>query len=241
MKANAISLWAVSCLFVMFLVGPLAGVVVTASLYVVATIMARYTLAGSPAKGVLMALVAYAPCTEELPAYTPSAECLDEGSGVLGMFLVKKGFDLSGLTTAELITAAITAEDVIPIKDIEAYWPAPTRQTVPGLAGRMERHGFWTFDLTFKHESVDANLKFWNNITQKRNYGVVFVTEEYKAFAPLDRQLEPVICDFSAAPQSDQEFGKTRFFQGNVKWKCKDLVQYVDTLTPVLLKPHFQV
>lgn len=240
MKLQSILMWIVAALFAVFLLGLQWGIAFTAVSYMAGKrLLSKHSW--RQLKGSLMAVVAYAPCTEELPAYTPSADCIDEGSGVPGMMLVEKGFDLSSLSDAEAITTAITAEDIIIIKDLEAYWPAPTQQTIPGLAGRVERHGHWLYDMPFKHEGVDANLAFWNNINQKRNYGVVFITEEFKAFAPLDRQLEPVICAISAAPNSDQEFGKTRFFQGNVKWKHKDLVYYIDTLTPTLLAPHFQV
>lgn len=237
MKLQSILMWILAALFSVFLFGLQWGLVVT----VLARVAGLWLLSGHSLKGALWAVVAYAPCTEELPTYTPGGECIDEGSGILGFFLVKKGFDLSSITDAASITTAITAEDLIVVKDIEAYWPSAQQQTIPGLAGRIERHGHWTYDMPFKHEGVDPNLSFWNNITQKRNYGIVVITEEYKAFAPLDRQLEPVICAISAAPGSDQEFGKTRFFQGNVKWKHKDLVYFIDNLTPTLMKTHFQV
>lgn len=189
-----------------------------------------------------MAVTAYNPCGETLPAHTPAGECIDEGSGILGMLLIKRGFNIaSAITDADTYATAKTAKDIIVVKDLEAFWPAAQQQTIPGIAGRIERHGHWLYDMPFKHEGVDANLMFWNNITQKRNYGCAVITEEYKAFAPLDRALEPIICSISAAPASDQEFGKTRFFQGNVKWKFKDLVYYLDLLTPTILRTDFQV
>lgn len=190
---------------------------------------------------IFMALTAYTPCTDTTSVHTPAGDCLDEGSGICGILLVKKGFNLASIDDGTAYSDAKTAKDLIVIKDIEAYMPAGTQQTIPGLRGRVDRHGHWLFDMPFKHEGVDANLTFWNTITQSRNYGVVYITEEYKAFAPLDRELEPVICSISAVPSGDQEFGKSRFFMGNVKWKCKDLPYIVTELTKAMLQPDFQV
>jgi hypothetical protein len=187
-----------------------------------------------------MALVAYDPCNDALGNHTPASECAEEGSGILGMFLVKSDFDVSSVSTAQHITDAITAGDLVKVRDIEAYFPVPTQVTIPGIAGRVERHGHFTYEMGFKHEGVEANLKFWNKINNTRNYGVILVTEEYKAFAPLDRDLEPVICSITAWPAGEQEFGKNRFMQGTVKWKSKDLLQYCDNFDD-LLQAHFQI
>jgi hypothetical protein len=186
-----------------------------------------------------MALVAYDPCTVALGAHTPAGNCIDEGSGIIGLLLVRKGFDLNTVIDSTTYGAAKTANNLRVIKDIEAYWPSAAQQTIPGIAGRMERHGHFQWELPFKHEGVDANLIFWNTVNQDRNYSVAFVTEEYKCFAPLDRELEPVLCHIMAVPASDQEFGKTRFFQGSVKWKHKDLPQFLD-FAKSFIKPDFQ-
>jgi hypothetical protein len=188
----------------------------------------------------LMALVAYDPCTVPLGTHTPAGDCLDQGSGILGLILVKKGFDLNTVVDSTTYAAAKTADNLEVIKDIEAYWPSASQQVIPGIAGRIERHGHYQWQLDFKHEGVDANLVFWNTVNNSRNYGIIFVTEEYKCFAPLDRDLEPVLCAIQAVPASDQEFGKTRFFQGTVKWKHKDIVQYLDLFAKSFIKPDFQ-
>lgn len=203
-------------------------------------IATRFFFSEMTGVGYLRALVAYDPCNTVLGSYTQAGDCLDEGSGILGIILVKKGFDLNTLIDGTTFTAAVTAKNIILIKDVEAYWPKASQVTIPGIAGRMERHGRWEYDMSFKHEGVDANLVFWNTINQNRNYGVAYVTEEYKVFSPLDRQLEPVLAKISAAPGSDQEFGKTRYFEGNIKWKSRDLVQILDLLTPTIIKPVFQ-
>lgn len=203
-------------------------------------IASRFLVAEVTGMSYLSALVAYDPCNTTLGTYTQASDCLDEGSGILGVFLVKKGFDLNTVIDNTTLTAAITAKNLITIKDIEAYWPKASQVTIPGIAGRMERHGRWEYEMSFKHEGVDANLVFWNTVNQNRNFGIAFVTEEYKVFSPLDRQLEAVLAKVSAAPASDQEFGKTRYFEGSIKWKSRDLVQVIDLLTPAIVKPIFQ-
>lgn len=207
----------------------------------IAQVAAVWLLGGQTFKAFLFAVVVYTPCTDITSTQTPAGNCLDEGSGVCGFLLVKKGFNIATIIDSITYAAAKTARDIIVVKDLEAFMPQGTQQTIPGLRGRIERHGHWLFDMPFKHEGVDANLNFWNTITQSRNYGVCFITEEYKAFMPLDRELEPVICAVSASPNGDQEFGKTRFMQGNVKWKHKDLPYLVDTLTLAMLQPDFQI
>lgn len=237
MKAKTISGLLLVMLTSVFLFGPIAGIAVFAAL----NIVGRYALLGQPLTG-FMAVVAYTPCTDVTSTQTAPGDCIEEGSAIVGFLLVKKGFNITtAITDPTTYAAAKTARDVIPVKDLEAYWPAPAQQTIPGVRGRMERHGHWQFEMPFKHEGVDANLNFWNTVTQSRNYGVCLITEEYKAFMALDRQLEPVMSAISAAPASDQEYGKTRFIQGTVKWKHKDLPYHIDTLTSAILQPDFQV
>jgi len=187
-----------------------------------------------------MPLLAYNPCVTALGAYTPAGDCIDEGSGILGMLLVRKGFDLNTVIDASTYAAAKTAGNLVVVKDIEAAWPKANKVPLPGVAGRMERLGRIEYEMPFKAEGVDANLVFWNTVNQNKNYGIVFVTEEYRCFTPLDRQLEPVLCAIFAAPASEAEFGKTRFFEGSVKWKQKDLPQFLDLFTVVIVRPDFQ-
>jgi hypothetical protein len=236
----------ISALFIAVAVSlqlPVSPLMLTVGLVVIAVLQALIMKrAGISFTGLLMAVVAYDPCNEELPTYSRPGDCIDEGTGIIGFLLIKRGFNISTtITDAITYAAAKTAEDIIVINEIEAFWPQATQVTIPGLAGRIERHSYFNYDLPFKHEGVDDNLAFWNNIKEKKNYGIAFITEEYKAFAPLDRDLEPILCSLFAVPSGEQEFGKIRFMQGNVKWKHKDLVYYLDNLTKVILKPDFQV
>lgn len=181
--------------------------------------------------GSLFATTAYA-CADAIgtaPAtYTDAGDCLEEGTGIMGFLLIKKGFDVSTIIDQTTFDVAVTAKNLYPIKDIEAYWPKTSQVTIAGIAGRMPRHGRIEYELPFKHEGVDANLHFWNTVNNNRNLGIAYVTEEYKVFAALDRDMEPVLCSIFAAPEGDQEFGKIRMFSGTVKWKHRDLVQYLE-------------
>jgi hypothetical protein len=77
-------------------------------------------------------------------------------------------------------------------------------------------------------------------VNNRRGYGIVFVTENYTAFTPLDRALEPVICSIFAAPSGAQEFNGILEMKGNIKWKSKDLVQHLDLFTEAMLSSRFQ-
>jgi hypothetical protein len=187
-----------------------------------------------------MALTAYDPCGTALATHTPAGACLEEGTGIFGMLLVKKGFNLATITDGTAYSDAKTAGNLKVIKDIEAFWPATNPVMQPGMAGRSERLAYINYEMPFKHEGIDANLVFWNTLNQDRNWGVAYITEDYKAYAPLDRELEPVLASFFAAPAGEQEFGKTAHFAGTVKWKSRDLVQLVTELTSAILKTDFQ-
>lgn len=200
-----------------------------------------FLLGGQGVKGLMMAVTFYAPCTEDTPTQTAPANCLDEPSGIVGFLLIKKGFNIATVVDdGDAYATAKTAEDLIVVKDLEAYWPGVTPNTIAGFRGRIERLGNISFELPFKHESADANLAFWNHFNQQRDYGLAFVTEDYKAFACLERSGEPVLVSIFAAPASEQEFGKTRYIEGTVKWRHKDLPYHLDLLTPTILEADFQ-
>lgn len=249
MKAITIFRWMATLLLALF-VGSVAGNILEvnplhafAGVLVLALVSAAgvYLLNGQGVKGLLMAVTFYAPCTEDTPAQTAPADCLDEPSGIVGFLLIKKGFNVATVVTdvTEYGTAK-TAENLIVVKDLEAYWPGVSPNTIPGFRGRIERLGNINYELPFKHESADANLAFWNHFNHNRDYGVAFVTEDYKAFACLERSGEPVLASIFAAPASEQEFGKARYIEGTVKWKHKDLPYYLDLLTPTILEADFQ-
>lgn len=188
-----------------------------------------------------MAIVGYNPC-DNLGNHTPAGDCITEGTGIPGLLLIKKGFDLTTVIDGTSYAAAKTANNLKVVKDLEAYWPGATPQTIPGKAGRMERLGHIQYELPFTHEGVDANMTFWNIMNHARNWGVALITEDYKAYGALDRQLEPILCSFFAVPGGDQEFGKILEMRGTVKWKSRDLPVILDPLiwTQNLLKADFQ-
>lgn len=201
-----------------------------------------YLMGGQGVRGLTMAVTLFTPCDGTVPSVTPAGECLEEGSGIVGLLLIKKGFNISTVITDDTTYGtAKTAKDIIVVKDLEAYWPSTTQNTIPGFRGRIEKHGNINYELAFKHEGVDNNMAFWNYINNNRNYGVAIITEEYKAFTCLERVSgEPVMASFFAAPSSEQEYGKNRFIEGVVKWKHKDLPYHLDLLTRTILEADFQ-
>lgn len=243
---------AIVALFISCFVGVAVSLAVPVNpLWVAGSLMAVYiaqvfgvvALSKRPVRGLmLMALSAYN-CTDVVGddvTYTAPENCISEGTGILGVFLVKGGFNLNTITDESSLAAAITALNVIPIRDLEAYWPTASPVFVPGKSGRIERLARIEYDMPFSHEGVDANLRWWNAINNSRSFGIIFVTEDYKAFTPLDRALEPVLCSIFAAPGGNQEFGGIREMRGNIKWKSRDLVQYLDLFTTAMLTSRFQ-
>lgn len=224
---------------------PLLSVFAAVASFYVISLVAMIYFGGVPMRGSLFATVAYS-CADVVgtaPAtYTDAGDCLEEGTGIFGFYLVKKGFDLATVIDQTSYTAAITAKNIIPVKDIEGYWPKTNQVTVPGIAGRMPRHGHIEYEFNYKHEGVDANLHFHNTLNNSRNWGIALVTEEYKVFAPLDRDLEPVLASFFAVPEGETEFGKQRMFNGSVKWKHRDLPQLIEAAGFVksVIKTDFQ-
>lgn len=235
MKAKSISQWAIALLFSVFLFG-IWGVLLTGLACITC-----YYVKGSDLSGALLAVVAYGPCTDTTSTFTKPGDCIEEGTGIIGFLRIKRGFDISGIADDTAYAAAKTAKDIEVVAGIEAFWPQTDQVTSPGRQGRMPRHNKWTYNLPFTHEGVYSNLKFWNTWNSKTDYGLAFITEDYRAIACLDRDLEPILVAMAARPVGEQEFGKILTVQGTVQWQCKDLVYHLDNLTTAILKPDFQV
>lgn len=205
-------------------------VLVLGAAYVLLTLV-QYAVGGRIPRGILTATTAYA-CAD-VPggvgsAYTQAGNCLEEGSTFIGFFLVKRGFNLSGLTDGTTYAAAKSAADIVPVRDVEAFMTPGTPVYSKARNGRQGRLTRIDWDIPFTYEGVDANLHFQNALNHSRNYGVAFVTEEYKVYAPLDRDLEPILVNFFATPQGDQEYGQSRYMGGSMKYQNKDLPQLIE-------------
>lgn len=238
MKTINYPLLIIALLFCVFLFGTLGGVMITCTLYW----LAYFGFLGKPLKGVASLVTAYAPCTDSTSVHTKAGGCIDENTGIIGFLRIKRGFNITTVITDPTTYAtAKTAKDIEVIANIEAYWPEQTEVTVPGMAGRVERYSYSNFDLPFSHENVLANLGFYNTWNQNQNYGIAFVTEDYKVLAPLDRDLEPILCKIFAKPVGEQEFGKPLKIAGNIKWKCRDHLYEITNLTKAIVQPDFQI
>lgn len=189
-----------------------------------------------------MATVTYDPCNVPPGAHTVDPNCLEEGSRIVGAIAVKVGFDIKTIIDQATFDAAVAAEDIIPVKKIAGNWPAPQRNTRPGTGLRETEFVSWTFNVPFRHTGVDANLAFWNTMNQSKDYSIVFVTEDFKAFGAFTRtDLTLIPMDISAYMVSDDELGNTRRIEGSCGWKYKDLPYVIDEIPSALLTANFNV
>lgn len=191
----------------------------------------------------LMALTAYV-CTTTpgtAPAtYTAAGACLEEKTGIIGIFLVAKGFDLNTVVDQTTYDAAKTAKNIVPVKDLSAFWPTTSPVYSPTTGNRPDRLARIDYEMPFEYEGVKANLPFQNTINNTRNWGVIFVTETYECYTALDRDLEPILCNFFGAPTGEQTFGEPVKMKGTIKWRSSDLVYNLDLFTKAIVKPDFQ-
>jgi len=170
-----------------------------------------------------MAITVYDPCAEPIGAFVPEADCLEEGSRIVGGYLVKKGFDLETLIDNTTISAAIVAKNIIPVVGLAGNWPAATSNKKPGMGFQREKHSSNTFAVPIKHYGVDANLPFWNKVNNSKNYSMLFVFEDLSIWGALDRSKEVIPMDIVMSPVSTEELGGTRHFEGLANWTAKDL------------------
>jgi hypothetical protein len=186
-----------------------------------------------------MALTAYT-CGTPPGTFITEADCLDEGSRIVGLLLVKEGFDVATLTDEASIDAAVTAGNVKIIDNVAGNWARPTSNKKPGAGYQNEKHSNYTYAIPFRHYGTDANLTFWNAVNNSRNWSAVFVFEDLKAWAALTRELEPITMDIEAAPSSPDELGGRRMMEGVCGWRHQDLPYVLSDLTKAALKAKFQ-
>lgn len=212
------------------------------AVYIVQMIGFRFLKAEAP-RFLLMALTAFS-CADAVgtaPAtYTVAGNCLEEKTGIIGMFIVKKGFNLNTVIDQTTYDAAKTAKDIIPVKDLSAFWPTATPVYSPTTGNRPDRLSRIDFEMPFEYEGVTANIPFQNAMNNSRNLGVIFVTETYQCYAALDRDLEPILATFFAAPAGEQTFNEPVKMKGTVKWKGPDLMYNLDLFTKAIVRPDFQ-
>jgi hypothetical protein len=172
----------------------------------------------------LGAVTAYDPCdAEEVGAFVPEGECVEEGSRILAGFLVKKGLDIETLADTAAIDAAIVAGTLKPLRDLEGNWAKGTSNKKPGKGFRREKHSTWTFAIPFTHYGVDANLKFWNGVSNQNEWSMLFIFEDFSIWGALDRDKQPILMDIVADPESTSELGGQRQISGMATWTSKDL------------------
>lgn len=192
-----------------------------------------------------MAITAYDPCTTELGTMTPEAACLQEGSRIVGAYLVKKGFDLETLTDGAAVATAITAGNLKPVTGLTGNFALPTSNKKPGMAFQREKHSSFSYAIPLKHYSVDANLIFWNTVNGSGNWSLLFVFEDLSIWGALDRLKEVIPMDIVMAPVSEEELGGVRRMEGSANWTANDLPYKLNStviagFTPAVLSAQFK-
>jgi hypothetical protein len=169
------------------------------------------------------AITLYDPCGEEAGTFIPEANCLDEGSRIIGAFAAKTSLDLSTLTDGVTIAAAVTAGNLRIIKGLSGNWTPGTSNKKPGMGFNREKHSSFGYAIPLKHYSVDSNLEFWNTLNQQIGWSLIFVFEDFSPWAALDDDKKCLPMDIVMTPASDDELGGQRRFEGSAGWTTKDL------------------
>ena len=143
-----------------------------------------------------MALEAY-----DESAAAPGTFTVDDGTKenarIVGVFLIKLGFDVTTLTDDPATwTTPVSAGDVIIINPVTGSWPEGSENTIPGIGRTQTEYSSTSFDIPFRHKLVGPNLAFYNNLNGQKNYGAGFVFADNKALIPLrgtvgDSEAEP--------------------------------------------------
>lgn len=190
------------------------------------------------------AITPYDPCGDDPAAFVPESTCLQEGSRIIGAFLANVSVNLESLTDATALTAAITAEDIYPLKDLAGSWPLATSNKKPGKGYTRERHSSFTFAIPFSHFSVDANLAFWNTVAHQRNWSMLFVFEDLAIYGALTKDKKLIPMDIPASVVSDGELGNQREIQGTASWTGQQPYKLNSTVvgafTNAILAGYFQ-
>lgn len=171
------------------------------------------------------AITIYDPCGSDFTgtAFVPEADCLDEGARIVGAFLAEVSLDLSSLADTAAIDAAITADTLKVVKGLSGAWPKATSNKKPGKGYNREKHSSSTYALTMSHYSVDANLKFWNAVNNRKDLSMLFVFEDLSIWGMLDKDSKLIPMDIVFHPSADGELGNTRMFEGDVTFTTKSL------------------
>ncbi|MBL6448583.1 hypothetical protein JMN32_19890 [Fulvivirga sp. 29W222] len=188
------------------------------------------------------AITAYDDCggAGVLGDFTPEGECIAEGSLIVGGMLIKKGFDATTLVDSVTIDAAVTAGDVKILTGFSGNWPKATANKKAGMAFKKEKTSSFSYAIPFKHYSVDSNLAFWNKVNFSNEWSMVFIFEDFRPYAALDKELGVIPMDFDVNLASDEELGGSRRIEGTASWTVASLPYLLSDLPASVLAPYFR-
>lgn len=159
-----------------------------------------------------------------------------ENSRIIGIFLIKKGFDVTTLSEDPATwTAAITAKDVIIINPVTGNWPAAGENTQPGIGRTQTEFVSKAYDVPARHKGTNENLAFYNKLNKTKEYGAGFVFHDNTALIPAsatagDPLADPVVpdsfevdlIDFFARLDGTEDLEGDRFILVNSRWTSAD-------------------
>jgi hypothetical protein len=191
-----------------------------------------------------MAVTVY-DCSTALGTFVPEADCLKEGSRIVGAYLVKKGYDIELLIDLAALTTAITAGNIKPVTGLAGNWAAATSNKKPGMGFQQEKHSSWSYAIPLKHYGVDGNLTFWNTVNGSAEWSMLFVFEDLSIWGALTTDKEAIPMDIVMTPVSEEELGGVRRMEGSATWRGYDLPYKLNStvigaFTPAVLSAQFR-
>lgn len=169
-----------------------------------------------------MAITAY-DNTAELPDWTQPDAGQKRGSRIIGVCLVRLGFDVETLTTDPTTwDAGIAAKDLVIINPVTGNWPESSETVEPGIGRTEEEYVNDGYDVPWMHRGAGPNLGFYNNLKNAKDYGAMFVFEDDVAWIPLDRDKSVVPINFLAKLMGDDQSQGHRKMMVRSKWKSED-------------------
>lgn len=179
-----------------------------------------------------MAIAAYDD-SAALGTFVPDAG-VKQNSRIIGVFLMKKGFDVTQLSEDPADwTAHVTSGDVVIINAVTGSWPEASENTQPGIGRVQTEYVSMGFDISFRHKNVDDNFAFYNKLLKSKEYGAGFVFHDNVAYLPLSGTVgtdpdpdafEVDIIDWFCRPGTDgEQLEGDRFMYVNGRWTSADL------------------
>jgi len=146
-----------------------------------------------------------------------------ENSRIIGIVLIKKGFDITALDDTEATwDTGITAKDLVIINPVTGNFPEATENSVPGIGRTQTEFSNKTYNIPFRHKGVDVNLAFYNKLLKSKEYGIGFMFHDNKMYVPAGKDLEVATIDFFCRVASEEDLEGDRYMMVSARWNSAD-------------------